>query len=241
MISLTSAIRRRPGMSRAAFFDYLLHVHGGLATAEPGELRRYRQNHVRDAVAGIPGQPCYLVAPDRDNVTEVIFDELPQLFADLSRSYTREVLGPDGANFSDLPTATALVGSIAGSLGTPLESGGKVIAFLRATDGVPLEEFTARWRAAAASVPLSEIGGDSIVHAEVQERVAAGDQVVGYFGGADAPSYQGMISLWFDAADHALDGTGRYLDALAEVDPFFDASRSWRALVDEFVIYEQPA
>lgn len=52
MITLMSAIRRRPGMSREEFVAYLRDVHGPIAAKEPLQLARYVQNHVIDAAAG---------------------------------------------------------------------------------------------------------------------------------------------------------------------------------------------
>lgn len=222
-------------MSRADFFAYLRDVHGSIARAEPGDVALYRQNHVRDAVAGVAGQSAYAVLPDRDNVTEVVFDDLPALFADLGRPYAREKIGPDGVNFSDLPSATALVGAISEEpVPNPGAGSAKVIAFVSAQEGVRLEDFTSAWAGARASVSPSVL--EPVRSVSVQERQSAGDKVVGYFGGAEAPSYQGMLSLRFDDEATALVHAARYLDALGDV---IDRSRSWHALVDEVIIYRR--
>jgi len=223
-------------MSREAFFAYLRDVHGALATAEPGTVACYRQNHVLDMVAGVDGDSHYAVDPDRDNITEVMFDDLPALFDDLSRPYVREKVGPDGANFSDKETATALVTTnhelVAAQAGL---STAKVIAFLSAPQGVSTREFDTQCRASFAESgwgELASLGGALTWH----ERVAEGDAIVGYFGGTRATAYDAVVTFRLPSAETALSVAGRFLDDHRAV---IDLSRSWRALVKETVIYER--
>lgn len=229
-VSLMSAIRRRPGMARSDFFNYLFRSHGALATQNPLGLSSYRQNHVLDLVAGQPGDLGYGVAPDRDNVTELEFPDLEALFSTMGHPYTREVLGPDGANFSDLPTATALVvKSHDVPVPAPGEGASRVIAFLSATPTLSLEDF-----AAALDDGLETADKGQLSSVTVHHRVAEGDTLVGYFGGEDAPSYQAALTMTFTQGGPALPDAARLLGNLG---PAVDASRSFAALVDVRELY----
>lgn len=230
-VSLMSAIRRRPGMTRSEFFDYLVRVHGELAKRNPLNLAGYRQNHVLDLLAGVSGEASYSVAPDRDNVTELEFANLAALFATMGHAYTREVLGPDGANFSDLPTATALVVnsrevSVAGQAIGPA----RVLAFLASREGLSLGSFADRLDGAIAEANTSRLCSLTVHH-----RMVEGDQLVGYFGGEDAPSYQAALTMTFPESDAALTHARELIGALGDA---VDAARSFAALVDMKEIYK---
>ncbi|MEU2265632.1 EthD domain-containing protein [Streptomyces olindensis] len=109
MLTLIAAVRRKPGMTHQAFVHYLHHVHGPLAAAKPLGVRRYVQNHVFDASFGSEGDAAHLTVFGRDAVTELQFHDKDALAATMSDPYTREVIGPDGAHFNDMPSALALL------------------------------------------------------------------------------------------------------------------------------------
>ncbi len=243
MITLMSAIRRRPGLSRAEFVAYLRDVHGAIAVKEPLQLWRYVQNHVTDAVAGVRGDERYGVAPDRDNVTELVFEDFPALGATMGAAYSRDIVGPDGANFSDLSTAYAvLVDHVEQPVPRPGPGAVKVFEWLHAADGVQLAEFGELLTAAHAEVARS--GPDLLgpVRALVHHRqLPQGAPLLQYFGGQGVHVYEGVLSLRLDDPAGALAVAQNYTAALAAAAPrpFFDPSHSFTLVADEVVILDR--
>lgn len=240
MITLMSAIRRRPGLSRAEFVAYLRDVHGEIAAKEPLQLSRYVQNHVTDAVAGTSDDARYAVAPDRDNVTELVFEDFPALGATMGAPYSRDVVGPDGANFSDLSTAYAvLVDNAEQPVPQPGPGAVKVFVWLHAADGVGLDAFRELLAQAHAGVGpelLEPVRGLAHHH-----QLPQGAPLLQYFGGLGVHVYEGVLSLRLAAGAGALDTARRYVDALAAAapEPFFDPARSFTLVCDEVVILDR--
>lgn len=221
--SLIAAVRRRPGMSRRDFFDYILNVHADISTREPLTMIRYTQNHIVDSIAGQPGQREYAVQPDRDSVTVLTFADLPSMFATMGNPYTREHIGPDGANFSDLATAAALVTSNRYIQGAEADAPGEtIIAFVNPLPGVDDDTLTAGLGA------LFDGAGSAFTSVQVGSRLAEGDVVVPYFGGADGIAYQGVVTITLPATDGTLARVWSQLVSTGVVDP----ARSFAALVD---------
>jgi len=96
--------RRRPDLSRQAFFDHLRHAHWPLVQRHPAVLDcidGYVQNHaLGDDSPPSPPAP-FRVARDRDSVIELYFEEgaLARLMA--APGYLEQVR-PDEARFNDL-------------------------------------------------------------------------------------------------------------------------------------------
>ena len=90
MIKLVAVVRRRTGLSQAAFADHWLRVHAPLAAAIPG-MRGYRIN--------IAGDPGALVSADFDGSAEIWFDDRPAMEAGLATTQAA-VAGADVANFA---------------------------------------------------------------------------------------------------------------------------------------------
>ena len=109
MIKTLAAIRRKPGMTQQEYFSYIRDVHGALARAKPLAIRRYVQNHVGDSAYGAEGDPAYQGLFHRDSVTELYFDDVEGMLRSFTDAYVRDVVGPDGANFSDMSTALAML------------------------------------------------------------------------------------------------------------------------------------
>jgi uncharacterized protein (TIGR02118 family) len=94
MIKLVALVRRKAGLSNAAFRDHWLGVHAPLAAAIPG-MRGYRIN-----IAGDPGaQPP---AP-YDGSAEIWFDSRAAMEAGLASDEGR-IAGADTAHFAEAIT-----------------------------------------------------------------------------------------------------------------------------------------
>ena len=110
MTKLMAALRRKPGMTQEEYFSYIRNVHGALSKAQPLTVRRYVQNHVFDSAFGAATDPAYQIVFHRDSVTELWFDSFESMGETFAHPYTREKIGPNGVNFSDLSTALAVLG-----------------------------------------------------------------------------------------------------------------------------------
>ncbi|MDX2548905.1 EthD domain-containing protein [Streptomyces sp. WI04-05B] len=248
MLTLIAAVRRKPGMTRQAFAHYLRHVHGPLSAAKPLGVRRYVQNHVFDASFGSEEDLSYLTDFGRDAVTELQFDDLNALAATMSDPYTREVIGPDGAHFNDMPSALALPARpVAATPPAPSEDDGrvKVLHFLSRADGVSPDDFTQRSLAAHEVALSQDEPHTKVILGNAQHvRVPGAEQALRHFGGARQPVYEAVTTLYYDSADEALTHFPAYERSLRELSAesgrFYDPSRSFVLYCREVTIFEQP-
>ncbi|MDX3520487.1 EthD domain-containing protein [Streptomyces scabiei] len=248
MLTLIAAVRRKPGMTHRAFVHYLHHVHGPLAAAKPLGVRRYVQNHVFDASFGTEGDAAHLTEFGRDAVTELQFDDKGALAATMSDPYTREVVGPDGAHFNDMPSALALLARPAAvTPPPPPEAGGqvKVLHFLSRADGVSLDDFTERSLGAhEAALPRDEPHVKAVRGHVQHVQVPGAEQALRHFGGQDQHGYEAVTALYYDSADEALTHFPAYERSLREPSAasgrFHDPSRSFVLYCREVTIFDQP-
>jgi EthD domain len=207
-----SAIRRRPGMSRSDFSRYLQDVHGEIATRNPLELTAYVQNHVLDSVTGTAGGYGEILN-DRDAIIELQFDGFPQLGATMGAEYSREVVGPDGPNFSDLPAAIAVLTADIGRQEHPQPAEAKTFNYHYAADGVELPQFLDAWRAARVEAP------GTVFHEQLPE----GANLLRYFGGEGVRVPSGVTSMRWDGASDplgaAVDSVAALVGAGVPIDP----------------------
>jgi len=200
MIKIIAAIRRKPGMSHQEYCAYIKDVHGGLARAKPSTLRKYVQSHIFDGAYGAPSDKGYTVTFARDSVTELWFDDLPAMGANFADPYTREVIGPDGLNFSDMPCGVAMLTSEqVVEVAQPGKGEIKVLHFLKGREGLSSDEFVAAWTAALRGA-LPAVAKE--VRACVQSSLfPAPPQIREYFRSETGEAYDGVTSLWFDEGD----------------------------------------
>ncbi|RPE46665.1 EthD domain-containing protein [Streptomyces sp. Ag109_O5-1] len=243
MIKLVAAVRRRPGMTHAEYADYVREVHGGIAVANKLTLRKYVQNHVFDSAYGALGDTGYQVTLPRDSVTELYFDSLETMGQTFTDPYTREVVGPDGVNFSDLPAALSLlVAEERAEVPQPGPGAVKVLYFFKAAEGMEPSVFQERRQHAHEEV-LADPSGAVARHLRGYEwnpALPAGDDG-GYFGGSGQPAYEGYATLWFDEGE-AVAGIRAYEAGLArhtqEHGAFHLPSLSFFLLTREIVIFD---
>lgn len=237
MIKVVAAIRRRPGMALAEYFGYIENVHGKLARDNPLGLRRYVQNHVLDAAYGVTGDPTHLTALPRDSVTELWFDDFAALGRTFADPYTQQVIGPDGKNFSDLPSALSLLTTEEGAWGTS-EQGLKILYFLKAAPDTSTDTFTQAWASAdeRARASVNLMGG---VRSHAITPPPGAPQGGGdYFGGKDMIAYDGIQSLYVKP-DNAVPDFRAY-EAIFTQDSasWLDRSRSFWLLAKEVTILD---
>ncbi|CAM3817760.1 EthD domain-containing protein [Vibrio aerogenes] len=245
MIKMIAAVARKPGMTRSEFFAYIQHVHGRITTDNPLTIRKYVQNHVEDSAFGTTAERTHSLLPVRDSVTELSFDDAGAMQDTFSDEYVKTVVGPDGQNFSDEKNSlSVVVKDVEQDVLQPASGcGGKVMHFLRAADGLDLETFFARWKAAhleaLASCPEAAATVRRCVH---HHQLPEFNDMLAYFGGLDVPAYEGVASLWYD--NMSCTGMFRaYEKALLEInsDPektFYCPEQSFFMYAREITVYE---
>ncbi|OPX13333.1 EthD domain-containing protein [Mycobacterium sp. AT1] len=241
MIKLVAVLRRRPNMTHNEYADYIRVTHAKIALANKLTVRKYVQNHVFDSAYGADGDAEYQVCLPRDSVTELYFDDFEAMGRTFADPYTRDVVGPDGANFSDLPSALSMLVT---EDRAQAPSGGpdavKVLHFLSAAEGIPAVHFHERWRQAHEQLVVDR--PDLAEHfrgCEWNVSVPA-SSMTEYFGGAEQPSYSAYLALWFDQ-DNALPAFRAYERALQEClsgDGLFQLSHSFFLLSREVIIFD---
>jgi EthD domain len=243
MIKMMAAIRRRPGMTMQEYFPYIQEVHGRLTKAMPLTVRRYVQNHVFDGAFGAAGDAGYGIVFHRDSVTELWFDSFESMGQTFSHSYVRDKIGPDGANFSDLGTALALIAREV-DVQVPQPGGHapvKILHFLRKLAELPLDEYFNRWVEATKAILRERPRvAAAIGRCVCSQQLPAGNPLLVYFGGKDMPVYEGVASLWFEEAG-ALGAFRAYQADLEERNrqaPFFAPSESFFLMAREVPIID---
>lgn len=199
MIKTLAAIRRKPGMTQQEYFSYIRDVHGALARAKPLAIRRYVQNHVFDSAYGAEGDPAYQGLFQRDSVTELYFDDVEGMLRSFTDAYVRDVVGPDGANFSDMPTALAMLArDVVLDVAAPADATVKVMYFLRKADALTPERFAAELRravdAALGGMPQAAAVRRAVLTLAIPDETG----LMAYFGARDMPGYDAVVNLWFD-------------------------------------------
>ncbi|MEV7731782.1 EthD domain-containing protein [Streptomyces sp. NPDC088921] len=242
MIKLVAAVRRRPGMTHTEYADYVREVHGGIAVAKKMALRKYVQNHVFDSAYGAIGDTGYQVKLPRDSVTELYFDNLDSMAQTFSDPYTRDVVGPDGVNFSDLPASlSVLVEEHRTEVPQPGPGTVKVLYFLKAAEGMEPEAFQQRWQQAHGDVLADASGPARYLRGYEWNPAVPSDGMTEYFGGSEQPAYEAYAALWFDD-EEAVEGFRAYEEALAKhaekQGAFHQPSLSFFLLTREVVIFD---
>jgi hypothetical protein len=245
MLNLIAAVRRKPGMTHRAFLHHLQHVHGPLSAANPLHVRRYVQNHVFDASFGTEEDPAHLNDFGRDSVTELHFENMEALAATMADPYTREVIGPDGAHFNDMPSALTLLARpsvLIPPQASEEEGEVKVLHFIRMSEGLDLDGFTERWQSAHEKVLTTDEPQAVALRGCIQHRQVPGaERALRHFGGRDTHRYGGVAALYYTSPDEALTHFPSYerslRDRSAESGGFYDPSRSFVLYSREVTIF----
>ena len=200
MIKTLAAIRRKPGMTQYEYFSYIRDVHGALARAKPLAIRRYVQNHVVDSAYGAEGDPAYQGLFHRDSVTELYFDDVEGMLRSFTDAYVRDVVGPDGANFSDMSTALAMLArDVELDVPAPADAPVKMMYFLRKPDALTSERFAGELRLAVdAALRGTPQAAAAVRRAVLTLAIPDETGLMAYFGAKDLPGYDAVVNLWFD-------------------------------------------
>jgi hypothetical protein len=235
MIKIVAGVRRKPGMTHGEYLRYIYEVHGTIARANTLGLDRYVQNHVFDSAFGKGAYDRWF---HRDSITELYFSSFERLAQTFNHPYTRDVIGPDGANFSDLPSALSLL-TTEQVFQKPVRSANtiKVLHFLKAREA---KTFAAQWpqahAAAIRAVPELESRLQGHIRSISQQPGGAGMGGSEYFGGGDMPKFDGIASFWF-ADEHDLEVFRRYETALGKLG-CFDSDLSFFVYAREVEIFD---
>lgn len=109
MLKMIALARRRGGMMRAEYMDYIFNVHGAIARQNPIGLASYRQSPVYGATFGSKIKNDDAGVFHGDIVIELHFENPGNLAHTFSDEYTRTVVAPDSQNFAELSTNAAAV------------------------------------------------------------------------------------------------------------------------------------
>jgi hypothetical protein len=241
MIKMMAVIRRKPGMTQQEYFSYIRDVHGAISKANPLNVRRYIQNHVFDSAFGTAGDSAYRIVFHRDSVTELWFDSFESMNENFAHPYVREKVGPDGANFSELGTALALLTrEMEVSVPNPRPNTPiKILYFLRKIPDLTLSEYYDNWRYAHESaVREQRQAAVALRRCVLSLQIPEGNPLLAYFGGKDMPIYEGVASLWYEE-NVALSAFREYQAALETFNhqrAFFDPGQSFFLMAREVTI-----
>jgi hypothetical protein len=228
-------------MTQQEYFPYIRDVHGALSKAQPVTVRRYVQNHSFDGAFGSATDTVYQIVFHRDSVTELWFDSLESMGETFAHPHVREKIGPDGANFSDLSTALAVLTREVeltvphGRANAPV----KVLYFLRKTADISLDDCFRLWASAHESAMQADPQAAAALRRCVcSQQIPEGNRFLGYFGGKDMPIYEAVVSLWYDESEalRAFRAYQRALEARNRQGRFFDPSQSFFLMVREVLI-----
>jgi len=238
VIKIVAAVRRKPGMTHAEYLHYVQGVHGGIARANTLGLSRYVQNHVFD---GAFGKAAYDRWFHRDSITELYFASFQRLMETFTHPYTRDVVGPDGANFADLTTNLSLPPATEQVVQAPPRPGSavKVMHFIKAVSGAAA--LKAQWQQAHATAvrAVPDFEAKLRGHIRTLAEPPVGVTPVGgaeYFGGGSMPQFDGVASFWL-SSEQDLEAFRRYERAFRE-QPLLDADLSFFVYAHEVEIFD---
>ena len=241
MLKLIAAIRRKPGLTHEDCIQHLRLVHAPLARARPLGVKKYVQSFVFDGAYGQAGDSRPPLALSRDSVTELWFDSLETMGRTFADPYSREVIGPDGRNFSDLRSAIGLL-TRETVIQAPRSSKTaiKVMLFVRLADETALTDLSSFWLEAHNSVMSRHRAMAKALRGLVQAiRAPEGDAFLAYFGGEDADSYHGVMNYWF-GNDKALSLFRAYhADIARAAAEHIDHSRSFFVYTRENIVMDR--
>ena len=192
MITSIIFLRRRPGLSRAAFHEHWRERHAPLVLRLPG-LRRYVQNFPLDADAVF------------DGIAESSFDDAQAMKA-LAQSAGYAAVLADEPGFIDRAQMGAIVTEAQLLKEGAAPAGGvKRIAFVAKPAAVTVEEFFRRWAEDGA-----RRAGERTLRRYAQCRVRAS-----VYASGRKPAYDGASFAWYETAEGARSAAPEFGEAAA--------------------------
>lgn len=219
MVKAIYCLKRKPGLSPEAFFEYWRTTHAALVKKIPG-LLRYVQCHT--LLSGYrKGEPVY------DGVALLWYDDTAAMRRIAALPESRAALA-DWENFLD-PSRTGLViteehvqkdGPTGGSMV-------KFVEFLTRKPGMSPEAFFEHWRTVhgplAARIPMSRR------YVQCHTRLSA-------YRAGRRPLYDGVAEVWCDSTDamRQIEKTPEYAAVCADEPNFMDREKATFILTREY-------
>lgn len=247
MIKMVTASRRRAGLLQSEMLHHAQHIHGDIARAKPMGVRRYVQNHVFDAAYGALGDATHVVSA-RDSVTELYFDDVEALRSTMTDPYTRDVVVPDGAKYTDRVSNVSLIAEetfvpVPETRAAGGPGGLKCMHFMMRAAELRDRDFADLWRRYHQNRVLRQPSAYREALRAGRLNVAlpdSADHMEHFFGRRVATIYDAAYAFWLDA-DAGPQAVRAYLDAMTALNaerPVLDASRSFVLLVKEVPIMD---
>jgi uncharacterized protein (TIGR02118 family) len=219
MVKSINFLKRKPGMSVAAFQEYWRTTHAELVKKVPG-LRKYLQCHT--LLSGYRrGEPVY------DGVAELWYDntDVMRRIADLPES---RVALADDENFLDMSRMTfILTQEYEQKEGPTTSSMVKLVEFVTRKPGMEVEAFQEYWRTIhgplAAKIPM------------IRRYVQCHTRLSAYRAGRQ-PLYDGIAEVWFDSTDtmRQSEKTPEYATVRADEPNFINGSKLGFIITKEY-------
>ncbi len=177
MLKQVTIIKKRPDLSADAFEEHWRTRHAEVVCELPG-LRRYVQNHMAAAGAGV------------DGIAEVWFDDIDAMRANVGHP-ALEAIRADERNFIDVDTMDSIIVEPATIIDGEA-TGAKLIVLVKRNPEVEPERFHRAWR--------DEVGGAMATLADEPNAPTRYEQDhtrAGAYRQGREPAFDGTASLWF--------------------------------------------
>lgn len=238
-----AVITRRPGMTHEEYVDYVKHIHGYQITcANPLTISKYVQNYVFDGAYGTKSDVVddgYQIVYSRDSITELHFENEESMEKTFSDPYVHNVVGPDGANFSDLgKNLPFLVTEKEIEVANPSAGGIKIFYFIKKNDSLSSEKFIQLWfESHDEVVKNSDTVRNQLKRFINNVQISLGE--ASYFGSKEKINYDAIATMWFDTTI-AFRVYQNELAAIAQnKNNFIDQSKTFFLYTDSLTIYEK--
>jgi hypothetical protein len=123
-------------------------------------------------------------------------------------------------------------------------TGGKIVFYLRAAEGLDLATFFSRWaRAHERALDISPLAAASVRRCVHNHQLPQFNEILAYFGGSTIPVYEGVSCLWFDDISSA-SAFREYEKALLAINSeadatFYQPEKSFFLYTTEVPIYQR--
>ncbi|KAF4918566.1 hypothetical protein CGCVW01_v008752 [Colletotrichum viniferum] len=239
-----AVIRRRSGLTHKEYLEYHTLVHGQKSWNAPRDNAwpiAYTQNRVFDGGFGANNTVANQIYVGRDDVNELYSSSADSFTSPPPTNYTETVIGPDGVNFNDMPTAmsmlateTFLTGLAAGA--KPADNKPPLVAWFWA---IATKEATSNETFAntLADTLVKAIPAGTVYNAGVHVPVPGGD-LRPYFGGQTMPTINAVIKLWLGESDSSISAVRTAQTQLDNAKLQLDENRSFMLFSREVVIWD---
>ncbi|KAJ0334886.1 hypothetical protein COL922a_010097 [Colletotrichum nupharicola] len=239
-----AVIRRRSGLTHKEYLEYHTLVHGQKSWNAPHDNAwpiAYTQNHVVDGVFGANNTVANQIYVGRDDVNELYSSAADSFTSPPPTNYTETVIGPDGVDFNDMPTAmsmlateTFLTGLPAGA--KPADNKPPLVAWFWAiatTEATSNETFANT----LADTLVKATPAGTVYNASVHVPVPGGD-LRPYFGGQTMPTINAVIKLWLGESDSSISAVRTAQTQLDNAKLQLDENQSFTLFSREVVIWD---